>query len=248
MSWLIDTGASTNVLNTKWYTNIDSEMKPALQQVESVLRSVDGTPLEILGETNVDVQLARQVFNVPVVVADIGELDGIIGMKFLSEQNAIIDVFHGSLRIDNTEIFMHRQEIFECCRVRLSEDIIIEPDQEKLIYGQGDRKRWNNRAKVGMIEPVNSFIQSTGLLVCNAITKATDSNILLTCANLSDDTITVKKGTTVALMHPIENVINMGNKLTIRILEMSRSKTYLNIFRIWCLELVQILMKIKLPS
>lgn len=171
MSWLIDTGASTNVLNTKWYTNIDSEMKPALQQVESVLRSVDGTPLEILGETNVDVQLARQVFNVPVVVADIGELDGIIGMKFLSEQNAIIDVFHGSLRIDNTEIFMHRQEIFECCRVRLSEDIIIEPDQEKLIYGQGDRKRWNNRAKVGMIEPVNSFIQCTGLLVCNAITK-----------------------------------------------------------------------------
>ena len=126
MNWLIDTGASTTVLNSRQYHDIADEFKPALQPVEVTLRAVDGSPLKISGKTNVDVALGNQVFDVLVIVADLGNLDGIIGMNFLSEHGAVIDTFLGSLKLANHEILMHREESFQCCRIRLCEDMLIE--------------------------------------------------------------------------------------------------------------------------
>ena len=110
-NWLVDTGAGYNILNVKVFQQLN--IKPNLSDTNLRLITANGKDLNILGETEIDIVIAGCHFSISVVVADLGSLDGILGMKFLSDGECIIDTFHGTLTVNNFEIMMHKNEVVE---------------------------------------------------------------------------------------------------------------------------------------
>jgi hypothetical protein len=210
IQWLVDTGASPNVLDWKVYQKIDPTLRPALHSVRANLQAAEGTPLTIYGETNIEVILNSQVFNVKVIVADLQALDGILGMNFLGEEGCVIDTYYAKLITTNMEVRMHRQCETNCCVVRLMEDVTVLPDTECVIPGVIDSNEWD--LNVGLVEPSNSLFQHTGILLCNAIVNSTKTTINMTCANLSTKPVSLKQGITLATLQPIDRVVCIKNE------------------------------------
>ena len=211
VNWLVDTGAPPNVLSWNTYQKIDDDIKPTLRRTEADLRAADGNPLTLYGVIDIDVHIAGKLFTIPVMVADIGNLDGILGMQFLEDENCIIDINRGRLMLGNIEVFMHRHETSECCRIRLAESQTIPPYSEHVIIGQIDQKRWHETSSIGSVDPVASFVKNTGLFVSRAIVDTTKPKFAMTCTNFRDEPVHIEKGTTVALLQSIQEIYHISN-------------------------------------
>ena len=208
VTWLVDSGASPNVISWDYYQNMDPVTRPALHPLEVDLRAADGAPLTVHGEINIDLYIANKLFVIPVIVSELGELEALLGMDFLGERaECKADLYRGILEIAGQEIYMNRQEGPGCCRVRLVDNVVVEPDHEHVIVGHLDRKQWDPTSKAGLVEAVNSFVDNTGLLVSSAVIDTTKSDIILTCANLTDEPVSVSKGTTIAIVHPVQKIV-----------------------------------------
>ena len=216
ITWLMDTGASPNVLSWGYYQKMDPVTRPALHSVKVDLRAADGAPLTVYGEINIDLYIANKLFVIPVIVSELGELEALLGMDFLGKRGeCIADLYHGKLEIAGHAIYMTRQEGLNCCRLSLVDNIVIPPDHEKVIICHIDNKQWDHTSQAGLVEAMNSFIDNTGLLVSSAVIDTTKSDVVLTCANLTDDPVSVSKGTTIALVHPIQQIVkDVGPKPT----------------------------------
>ena len=210
VNWLIDTGASPNVLDFKMYDQIPLYIKPALHQASADLRAADGSLLNVYGETVISVKIGSCSFEICVVVADLGgDIDGILGMRFLSDQACVIDTCTGSLKMKNIEVRLQRQESSHCCRVRVAYNVTINPDCEQVFRVKADLKRCKEQFDVGIIQSTTSFVEDTGLLISNAVVNVNSSELLVTCMNLNDEPVKLQKGITVALLSPVQQVIEL---------------------------------------
>jgi len=194
ISWLVDTGAAPNVLNWNLYNRLNITEKPKLRESDCILYAAGGEQLTIYGETEIDIYIGRGVFQISVIVADLESLDGILGMKFLADEMCVFDAYHGSLQINGMTHYMQRLESqsHSVCRIRLSESVVVKSGHEQVVIGEID-KRWNDDCKVGFTEATDSFSKNTGLLLCNAVVQPKMSKIILTCSNLQDEPVSVKK-------------------------------------------------------
>ena len=211
ISWLVDTGAAPNVLNWNVYNRLHDITKPTIRESNCSLYAAGGEKLKVYGETDIEVCIGRSVFTLTVVVADLENLDGILGMKFLTEEMCIFDAYHGSLQINGMTHYMQRLENqSQVCRIRLSESVTVKSGHEQVLIGEID-KRWNSDNTVGITEATDSFLKTTGLLMCDTVVEPKLSKVILTCTNLNDEPVRVNKGTTIGLLQPIANIIDVNS-------------------------------------
>lgn len=214
LNLLVDTGASPNVLSNKVYNSFPKGEKPGLIQSTTNLMVANGKPLKVYGEAEFELCVSGKIFSVPFVVADLGELSGILGMQFLSQEACIIDTFRGKLKAGGNEFFMHRLEQSKCCRVRLQHTTTVQPDHEQVIIGSLDKRFRANMVQTGVVEVVDSFIKNTGLLVAHCVVNTNQPQIIMTCMNLTTKPVTVQKGVTVGLLKPVERITTVFDSKT----------------------------------
>ena len=209
IQWLVDTGASPNVLDWNTYMDIPTNKRPVLTAVNTNLQAADGTALCVYGETNIEITLHGQTFQVKVIFAALQDIEGILGMSFLSLCACVIDTYHGSLTVQGTKMMLLKQEGPDCCRVRITANVTIPPDTEQVIVGQICKHDWSRQLKIGLAEAINSILPDTGLMT-------------LTCANLTAKPVTMEMGTTVAMLHPIERISSIQDG------KMNPTRTYID--------------------
>ena len=209
---LIDTGASPNVLDWNTYEKLNVITKPVLQPVEACLQAAEGSSLKVYGQAEFDVCFGSQVFLVKFIVADLDQIQSILGMDFLSQTNCTIDAFHGILTTGSLKLNMKKQDDSENCLIHLVRSITIPGDCEHMIECSFDRSKWNSNAKYGLAEAVDSFAQKTGLMVTNAVVNVHHHSILLSCANFSSEPVTVHKGLAVAAIKQVRKVTSCNSK------------------------------------
>lgn len=169
MSWLVDTGASPNVLDRRVYESINPCLRPTLTPASVDLQAAEGSFLKLYGEADFRICLDQREFIVKFVVADLEELKGILGMQFLNTVACTIDVSHGRITINDLPIQMQRSDGPDCCHIRLSQSFTIAPCREHVITGFIDNSKWNPTDSVGVAEAVESFVSQTGLILTNAV-------------------------------------------------------------------------------
>ena len=108
VDFLIDTGANPNILHSDIFDSIPCHQRPMIHHSNVVLRTASGDRLTIRGETTIAVVLNGRKHNIRVIVADLGSLNGILGMQFLEENACIIDVCRGVITIGDKEVPMIR--------------------------------------------------------------------------------------------------------------------------------------------
>ena len=91
--FLVDTGATTSVLNKNIWTRVNQQNKYPLTEVTNKkLVGVEGSPLNVLGAAHFNVVLEQQQFDVHFLVADSLTTEAILGKDFLRDNHCVIDV------------------------------------------------------------------------------------------------------------------------------------------------------------
>ena len=100
ISFLLDTGAAVTPIREDVWRKINPGEEPKLEPwSEQRLVSVDRSPLDVMGQTKVALHLGKDVFQTMVVVVSPLTTEAILGLDFLKNNRATIDLGAAQLRL-----------------------------------------------------------------------------------------------------------------------------------------------------
>ena len=135
-SLLIDTGATISLLSRVLFEALLKDQSYELKGVSEPILSVNETPLDVLGQTEVGITIGESRLQQAVVIANI-HVDGILGMDFLKECNCIIDLQRDTLSVSGMEHPLRTEGLSRPLKV----SVICPPDRETFESNKGS-KTW----------------------------------------------------------------------------------------------------------
>lgn len=122
---LVDTGSVASILSKKVFMMLEN--RPSLSDSDDILTAADGNALQVLGKAYVQFSIDGICFSHEFTVAEIDELNGILGMDFLEQHDATIRISKGLLHIAGQQIQLEREATPVCTRVKLSKRVVVPP-------------------------------------------------------------------------------------------------------------------------
>jgi transposase InsO family protein len=220
LDFLVDSGATKSLMDTSVFERCFPGKIKDLHQPNEAMFAANDTLIELAGEGEIVMNVGKKKFPITVVLANLGNLDGILGMDFLRRKGISLDLGEGVLKADAWSVYLtdRNRRLDKCSRMRVTEEVVIPAFHEVLIKGYVDRRNGSGQNSVGVLEPVSSIMSEDGLLVAKTVV-CVDKNrsIPVTVANVSNKDIVVQKGTTLGLISPLEAISETqeltGNKI-----------------------------------
>ena len=125
---LVDSGASGAFLNIPEYEGMCQNNTIILEPVEDEFEMADGTPLLTYGQFKAPVGLGPFHTEHVFIVADLGNIPGILGLDFLEDNDICTRWKYGQMIIGEDEkitIPMKRGPSEKCCKITRSRNILI---------------------------------------------------------------------------------------------------------------------------
>ena len=123
--WLIDSGCTITILSLKKYQEIPKEECPELKRHKYVLVTADDKPLQVHGQTELNIKFGDQWIQHRVIIAEINN-DGLIGMDFLMRHHVTIDFSTQKISFNGENVDVHcRASQYQACRVSIQEGTVI---------------------------------------------------------------------------------------------------------------------------
>ncbi len=138
VNFLVDSGASANLLSDKIYDEL--KCKTPLVPTKVQLYGASGTRIPVLGETQLILTLGKVQIETKFLVAKLNNLDGILGIKFLSTKDQPLDLHKGEIVIQGKTCKLHKiqtQNVSTLCHEPKSndkDDLKIENFQNEIIH------------------------------------------------------------------------------------------------------------------
>lgn len=182
--WLVDTGAVRNVLSYECYKRLPEDAKFPLHEDGSQVFLADGRRTNTYGTGEMTIRIGTQDVSLRVLVADI-EDSAILGMEFLSDVDAKIDLVQQQLLINGEEIDCcnesFQQLSLRCVTRRV---VVIEPHCEAvipvhLIHRQSKAENANQGLRI--LEPCGNRLQDKGLYIGRTLVSAGDNGLVYQC-------------------------------------------------------------------
>lgn len=211
VDWLVDSGANPNVLDKSVYDRIPDPVRPRLVPTPIKLGAADGRPLTVHGECTLTLQAGGRSYGLQVFVAELGGLDGLLGMGFLRQERCRLDAGQGILEVNDDLVMLHQPGNGQYHPIRLTKSVQIAPNHEIIVEGQLAVS--GPVPSQGMVEVEPSLISDTGLLVMNGLVRTVGRCVPVILTNVGLEPITLKEGTTIANIQPIDQVLDtLGGK------------------------------------
>ena len=198
---LVDTGASCSLIDVDLLKKVFEGHKLIIRDTDCTASQADESPIDVVGEVDLAIDIGGCPYFLTALVASLGNDSFILGLDFLERQKAIIDISRGYVQLGSREIFLNRNGHGQCCRVKVKESVEIPPDKAVWISSHPDDKRWASSQKCGVVEVAPSFVENTKLFVSRALVEPTNPTLVV--LNTSGETVKLKAGTTIGLMHPV---------------------------------------------
>lgn len=130
----------------------------------------------------------------------------ILGLDFFSSKLCDLYLRKIKLKIQGLEIACFNKsdtEVF-CCKISLAEVIIIPPHCEYV----GTERITNPlfESKIGLIEPLNKFVQKHKILILKIITRVHRTEIPVRYLNMKDESVKLYENTKIATLQNVEVV------------------------------------------
>jgi hypothetical protein len=138
-----------------------------------------------------------------MVVAKLGYMQGILGMRFLQRENSSIDAANGNLTCGNVQHRLHHVQSHGCSRVCLADSTTLGAREETLVYGCLESP--GALEGIAMLEPSSPDIAALGILIPQALVQVGKGRIAFTIVNL-DEELSLLPGTPIAKVTPAEEV------------------------------------------
>ncbi|XP_062598979.1 uncharacterized protein LOC134260435 [Saccostrea cucullata] len=206
---LIDTGSAVSLISKEVLDNFDL-CDQFLQRVSTELKTADGEPLQVYGQTEITFILGGREFSIPVIVAELGDLSGILGLDFLSENEVIFDLKKGVLNFPEFKVQLESEDNLSCARVSLDDDTVISGSTETFVKCNLGNSRF--RCLEGIVEPHFDKGLDQNILIPKSLVNVKEGNILFSVLNPNPEPVQIKKNTQVATIQSIMNATDLVNK------------------------------------
>ncbi|XP_071176265.1 uncharacterized protein [Mytilus edulis] len=103
VKFVVDTGATLNIVSSKVYDLIPDLCRPHLSETKSQIKSVCDKYLSLNGKGSFTLEFGKEKFISEAVVTDL-QVDGILGLDFMKKNKCLIDVSAYLLHIDNVSV------------------------------------------------------------------------------------------------------------------------------------------------
>ena len=133
---LVDTVSSHSILHSQIWNEFPNEAKENLRPSMSELVTVDGSPLDVIGETTVTLYLGKLRVRQDFIIANVTQA-GILGSNFFEKNKTTLDFARAKLIVDGHEIIL-RKEFNQpfCCHVSVAETTTIPARTEVILSGK----------------------------------------------------------------------------------------------------------------
>ena len=202
-----------NILSYECYKRLPESLKFPLREDGSQVFVADGRRTNTYGTGELSVRIGSQDVNISVLVADV-EDSAILGMEFLSDVDARIDLVQQQLVINGEEIDCcnksYQQLSLRCVTRRV---VTIEPHCETvipvhLIHRQSPSVTANQGLRI--LEPCGNRFQDKGLYIGRTLVSASETGLVpVRILNTSDKTQTIGAQTVVAVAKPVTSVAEL---------------------------------------
>jgi hypothetical protein len=162
--------------------------------------------LAVHGQCSVELALAEHTFVVPVVVAEVGDVQGVIGMEFLKLNNCSMALGTGLLKCGDVVWKLVPPSCEEVRQVRLLQEVRVAAGHEIVVRGKVDEFGKEEKAWYGVAEPDTQLLMEANVLMPRALVKVHDRQVEMTVANHTGDEVLLLPGTTVAALSTAESM------------------------------------------
>lgn len=208
---LVDTGATDTILSNTVYYRIPNEKKPELTRYGTNVCNADGSRMETMGSSCLELKVGRTVCSIRVIFGNTGSAEGILGMDFLIATHAKIDLQQLQLDLNGDKIKCSDKLGHGLCfRVVVEETTKIPPGHEALVPGL--IKGNPGEAGLGILEPTEeNEVGRKGVMVARILAESTDNTVPIRVYNPGDRECTIKRGTMAGYFTPVKetDVVDM---------------------------------------
>lgn len=209
-----DSGAEATVLSRRVYLRMPEEVRPKLRPTTIELSDYHGGKKRAVGEImlRITIPALNMIVDYPAVVDDCDD-DLLICSGFMSHAKIIADFDKGTLT--RGTVVAHAKtrlgRITRVGRVALQKDWIIPAKSRQLVPGRpinvmsDDKQTW-------MVEPSRRFCSDKAILVARTVCKTNQmerGTVPVELYNPDDEPVHLFKGTTLAILAPVEDVTSL---------------------------------------
>ena len=190
---LVDTGASVNLLSTTWWGRNGDQRE--LSPTKEVIYSVNGRPMQLWGETTIQLTIGARVEAARMVVADIGN-EAILGSEFLRQHRLMVDMANERV------IWGDRTGL---CRVASARAAVVAAGQEAMIEGKVIGA-WTD-GKVGLVEGVAPVPNQKTVVVGRGLVTPHEKRTYVRVLNPGQEPVVVYRDMTLGTIQEAERVV-----------------------------------------
>ena len=185
---LVDTGSATSLLSRKIFDQMKNPGEP-LCPTEARLSTASGNPMNVFREVDVGLRVVRMFTTRTVVIAELGDIEGILGLDYLEDNKAMFDILYTR----NGDIKLHREKLGDLI-VCIREDVVIPPNSEMCILGAvGSAGLDIDRHESSwIVEPNTSLHDGSPLVIGRSLVDVSRGDLPMVVINTSCESVTLR--------------------------------------------------------
>ena len=184
------------------FDKFQTEENLQMQSDNTRLRAADGNAIQTSGKLSVPLQIDQKVFQQAFIIANIQGIDGIIGMDFLHQYDAVLNIKKQTLTTRKGKIKLSQQTSNTCARIQLVDTTVIPPNTETFLKGKIEQP-CIRKESISIAEPTR-FLANKGCLIARTLVNPTDKDILMSILNLSDEAVKVNQNSVIGILQEVE--------------------------------------------
>lgn len=206
---LLDSGAMSSLVNSHVFCQYFPDWMENLESPRRRLIAANGENIKVLGEIELPLTIGSKTFYTKVMVADLGKLDGIIGLNFLRNQGVSVDLGEGLMNVGNWSIRLAGDRVCDekSSLVRLHEDVYIPQGHEVTVVADVENKPNVINSGFFTVDSIQS-LEEINVKLVKAIVRRS-SQIPVTLVNESDDDVVLRQGRAISLLSPVQEVLEI---------------------------------------
>ena len=135
-------------------------------------------------------------------------MEGILGLYFLEDNQALIDLVAGYIQTVEGQVILHRGDLGDRVSLCIAWDVVVPPNCKYCVSGFiGNKKnRSHNRGRVWIMEPSDKFQEENRLILARSLIDAGRQEIHLMVLNTASQEVRLRKGMVVGDIQPVVHV------------------------------------------
>ena len=124
----------------------------------------------------------------------------------MENQQCIFNVAKGTMKFNDKLITLHKKGSTRCAWIQAQLKFCVPPQHEIIIRGHVKSNHWGSGWTTGLVKPLVSVSEKTGLAVAKSLVKVGDSAMPIRVTNFGLDPIKINKNSVVAMLEPVTQV------------------------------------------